>query len=92
MSFSRARRRLERLGERVRGDADPVVPRLEALERERTVSGARSRADDVAVGVEERERDAWKPDLVLLDLVRIAAAGLEVSPDDAGDAALKGLG
>ena len=71
MSFSPSQATpVERLGERVRGDADAVVPRLEAFERERPVSGAHGRADDVAVGVEKRERDAGKPDLVLLDLVR----------------------
>ena len=43
--------------------------------------------------VAQLDGDAGEPELLALDLARrAAAAGLEVSPDDAGDAALERLG
>ena len=47
--------------------------------------------DLVARAVVELDGDAGQPQLPLLDLAGRAAAGLEVSPDDAGDPALQRL-
>ena len=73
-------------------DRGAVGARLDVLEREGAV-GLRLRLEDAASAlVAELDGDPGQAELLLLDLAGRAAAGLEVSPDDAGDPAGERLG
>ena len=70
-----------------RADRGAIGPRLDVLEPERAVRLRRRVGDLASTVVAELDGHSRQPELSFLEPAGCAAARLEVSPDDAGDAA-----
>src|SRR5205807_5224439 len=68
-----------------RADLHVVGPGLHAVEGEGAVGAGRRRPGTAAVRFRQLHGDSGQAELAALDLAWRAAAGLEVTPDDAAD-------
>ena len=75
----------------VGADCDLVLPVLDGGELEGAVRLRLGGLDRLPSGIAKLDGDSGQPELFGLDFSGSAAAGLEVPPDDPGDAALERL-